>query len=68
MHPEDFEATEATKEDIIKELKRAHNSAAFRNIVSQAVVNQEGPIMGGYKRAQAIGVDIITEIDKMIND
>ena len=56
MNPKDFEATRATKEDVIEIFKGSHNSSAFRNIV------------GPYRRAQTIGVDIITEIDKMIND
>ncbi len=67
MSPEEFEETKATKDDIIEKFKESHNSAAFRNIVSQAV-SLDRNIIGPYKDAHTIGDDIITEIDKMIND
>lgn len=42
-----------------------HDSVAFRNIVSQAV-NQEKGILLPYKEAELIGLNIISEINKIV--
>ena len=67
MNPKDFEATKSTKEDIIEIFRQSHNSTTFRNIVSQAATLEESIIVP-YKKAQTVGIDIIAEIDKMINN
>ncbi len=67
MDPEQLKDTKTTKEEIDIVFKNIHNSAAFRNIVSQAVA-QERNILVPYNRGKLIGLNIITEIDKMIED
>jgi len=67
MSPEEFYATKVRKEDVIEEFKKWYNTAAYRNIVSQAA-RHGNSIIGPYKKAQTIGIDVIAEIDKMIND
>lgn len=67
MDSEQLKNTKTTKEEIEIVFKNIHNSAAFRNIVSQAVA-QERNILVPYNRGKLIGLNIITEIDKMIVD
>ena len=45
--------------------KKMHHSVAFRNIVSQ-VVNQGKSILIPYKEAKLIGLNIISEINKIV--
>ncbi|WP_370476487.1 DUF6090 family protein [Tamlana flava] len=67
MDPEKLKSTKTTQEEIEIVFKNIHNSAAFRNIVSQAV-SQERNILVPYNRGKVIGLNIIAEIDQMIED
>ena len=64
MDPEQLKSTKTTQEEIENVFKKMHHSVAFRNIVSQAV-NQEKGILVPYKEAKLIGLNIISEIDKI---
>ncbi|WP_426430832.1 DUF6090 family protein [Winogradskyella sp. HB-48] len=65
MDPEQLKSTKTTQEEIENVFKKMHHSVAFRNIVSQAV-NQEKSILRPYKEAKLIGLNIISEIDKIV--
>lgn len=65
MDPERLQSTKTTQEEIENVFKNIHHSVAFRNIISQAV-NQEKGILVPYKEAQLIGLNIISEIDKIV--
>lgn len=65
MDPEKLKNTKTTQEEIESVFKKMHHSVAFRNIVSQAV-NQENGILLPYKEAKLIGSNIISEISKIV--
>jgi Family of unknown function (DUF6090) len=65
MDPEQLKSTKTTQEEIENVFKKMHHSVAFRNIVSQAV-NQEKGILIPYKEAKLIGLNIISEINKIV--
>ncbi|NER11631.1 hypothetical protein SAMN06265375_105123 [Muriicola jejuensis] len=65
MDTEQLKSTKTTQEEIENVFKKMHHSVAFRNIVSQAV-NQEKGILVPYKEAKLIGLNIISEIDKIV--
>lgn len=65
VDPEQLKITKTTQEEIEDVFKEMHNSVAFRNIVSQAV-NQEKGILIPYREAKLIGLNIISEIDKIV--
>jgi len=65
MDPQKLKRTKTTQEEIEHVFKDIHNSVAFRNIVSQAVA-QERNILVPYKSAKTIGLNIISEIDKIV--
>ena len=65
MDPEQLKSTKTTEEEIENVFKKMHQSVAFRNIVSQAV-NQEKGILIPYKEAKLIGLNIISEINKIV--
>ena len=65
MDPEQLKNTKTTQEEIENVFKKMHHSVAFRNIVSQAV-NQEKSILKPYREAKLIGLNIISEINKVV--
>lgn len=67
MKPEELQATKTTQEEINAFFKDLHNTVAFRNIVSQYAISDTTIILF-YKEAIEIGLNIISEIDKMIKN
>ncbi len=64
MDPKEFADTKVTEQDIIDAFQNVHQSIAYRNIISEAIF-QEDNIIVPYDKLKEIGVRIIEEINQI---